>query len=46
MAGGGNNGFRQGCVMVPVVDCEGRTKIWKASKSKTGATSRHSGSTS
>ena len=40
MVEGRNNGFWKRCVRVPVMECEGRTKIWKVSKSKTGATSR------
>ena len=32
MVGGGNNVFRQGCVRIPTEVCEGRTKIWRASR--------------
>ena len=31
MIGGHNNGFRKGCVRVLAGECEGRTKIWRAS---------------
>ena len=34
MVGGRNNGLWQGCVRFSVGECEGRTKIWRASSLK------------